>query len=454
MKKFTNGNRNVNTLIQQAKNLKSTRNAENMNAKRKEYAEFLNTLPGLTNENRKSLLNSANMNRNAAKQMSNKRLEQAKINSKKGFINFMTELGITNQYRDELLDNFNANRMTMNALKNKAVKVAQKIKNDTNAELKLTLNTRLDEIGLNQVNKNSIMKKFNNGNRNVNGLLQEAKTLKSTRNAEIMNAKKKEYTAFLNTLPGLTNNDKQSLLNNMNRNKAVSLSNQRVATQKEKEREQFEKFLNTLGLNNGDRGTMMNKYNSNSLTVNALQKVAQEMKNVRVQEQKAANKITLMKYLETANIPKNTKVNIERRFNTNQANLKSLQNEVNKIVKNAQNSKLTNNKARLASNVKGSILSNTNKNAFIRRLNAENVNIIGLRSELNTMIKQMVESQRAKDRDELEEYMKTQGLSPENQKVVLNRFNVENKVALTNLKQEANAILTSRIQQKRNTNMR
>jgi hypothetical protein len=452
MKKFTNGNRNVNKLIEEAKALKAQKGATNLEEAKKEYRAYINTLPGLTNEDKAELTKSNNMNRNTAKQMSNKRLEQAKINSKKGFINFMTELGITNQYRDELLDNFNANRMTMNALKNKAVKVAQKIKNDKNAELKLTLNTRLDEIGLNQVNKNSIMKKFNNGNRNVNGLLQEAKTLKSKKNAEIINAKRREYAAFLNTLPGLTNDDKQSLLNNMNRNKAVTLSNQRLATQKEKEREQFEKFLNTLGLNNGDRGTMMNKYNSNSLTMNALQKVAQELKNVRVQEQKAANKKTLMNYLETANIPKNTKINIERRFNTNQANLKSLQSEVNKMIKDAQNAKLANNKARLASNVKGSILSNTNKNAFIRRLNAENVNINGLRSELNAMVTKLIETQRSKDRDELEEYMKTQGLSPENQKVVLNRFNVDNNVALTNFKQEANAILASRIQQKRNAN--
>jgi hypothetical protein len=158
----------VNKLIEEAKNLKSVRNAESMNAKRREYAGYLNTLPGLTNEDKKTLLNSENLNRNQAKQMSNKRLEQAKINSKKGFINFMTELGITNQYRDELLDNFNANRMTMNALKNKATKVAQKIKNDRNAELKTQLNTRLGELGLNQVNKNSIMRKFTNGNRNVN----------------------------------------------------------------------------------------------------------------------------------------------------------------------------------------------------------------------------------------------------------------------------------------------
>ena len=123
------------------------------------------------------------------------------------------------------------------------------------------------------------------------------------------------------------------------------------------------------------------------------------------------------------------------------------------MIKNAQNAKLANNKAKLASNVKGSILSNTNKNAFIRRLNSENANIITLRSELNAMVTKIIQTQRRKDRDELEEYMKTQGLSPENQKVVLNKFNVNSNISLTNLKQEANAILASRIQQKRNANV-
>ena len=452
MKKFSNGNRNVNKLIEEAKALKAQKGTANLEEATKNYKAFINELPGLTNEDKAELTKTNNMNRNRAKQLSNKRLEQVKINSKQGFINFMSELNITNQYRDELLGNFNANRMTMNALKNKAVKISQKIKNAKNVELKTQLNSRLTELGLNQINKNSIMRKFTNGNRNVNGLIQEAKNLKSKKNAEIINAKKAEYTAYLNTLPGLTNDDKRGLLNNMNRNKAKTLSNQRVVDQKEKERTQFEKFLVNLGLNNGDRGTMMNKYNGNSLTVNALQKVAQELKNVRVQEQKAANKKTLMEYLETVNIPKNTKANIEKRFNANQANLKSLQSEVNKMIRDAQNAKLANNKAKFTSNVKGSILSNTNKNAFIRRLNAENVNINGLRRDLNVMVTKLIETQRGKYRDELEEYMKTQGLSPENQKVVLNRFNVDNKVALTNLKQEANAILASRIQQKRNAN--
>jgi hypothetical protein len=454
MKKFTNGEKNVNKLLQEAKSLKSMRNAEKLNTKRKEFASFLNSLPGLTNEDKADLLKNTAMNRNRAKRMSNKRLQNAKIEKKQGFIKFMSELGITNQYRNDLLNDFNANSMTMNALKNKASRIAQQIRNKKNSELKTQLNTRLGEIGLNQVNKNAIMKKFTNGEKNVNKLIQEAKNVKSMRNAEKLDTKRKEYSAFLNTLKGLTIDDKAKLMSNngMNRNKAKVLSNKRLANQKETEKVQFEKFLMNLGLNNGDRKSMMNKYNSNSLTVNALQKVAQELKAERVQQQKMANKKTLMEYLEKVNIPRNTKINIEKRFNANQANLKTLQSEVNKIVKNARNAKLAKNKAEFTSNVQASILSGADKNALIRSLDVGNVNITALRNKLNTMVKKMIETQRAKDRDELEEYMKSQGVSAENQKTVLSRFNVNSKIALTNLKQEANAILASRVQEKREAN--
>jgi len=454
MKKFTNGNRNIDKLIQEAKTLKAQKGASKLAEAKKEYREFINRLPGLTNADITELTQNNSMNRNRAKKMSNKRIEQTKIDNKQEFIKFMTELGITNKYRDDLLDNFNSNQMSANALKNKATKIARQIKSEKDSKLKSALNTRLDELGLSQVNKNSIMRKFTNGNRNINGLIQEAKSLKSTRNAENMSAKRKEFSEFLNTLPGLTINDKRNLLstNNRNRNKAKALSNQRIAKQKGDKKAQFEKFLVNLGLNNGDKKKMMEKYNSDTLTVNALQKVAQQLKKERVQQQKSLNKNTLMKYLETADISRNAKINIERRFNTNQGNLRTLQLEVNKMVKDTRNAKITDNKAKLVSKVKGSILSNTNKNAFIRRLNDENANITALRSELNAMVVKIIETQRGKDRDELEEYMKTQGLSSENQRVIISKFNVNNKIALDNLKQEANAILTARIQEKRKAN--
>ena len=452
---------NINALIEEARQLNTQKKTEKLSKKQDEFRTILQNYNKLNATDKEALIKSVtdNVNANTMRKMADdllqKRIEEKKNATAQNLLSFLTPLQINQSNKNQLLRRFRNEGANINSIKAEALKL-QEAKGSANVEaLRVKLNTRLGELGLNQVNKNSIMRKFTNGNRNVNSLIQEAKNIKSTRNAENMNAKRKEYASFLNTLPGLTNDDKRSLLssNNRNRNKAKTLSNQRVANQKANEKAQFEKFLVNLGLNNGDRRTMLNKYNSNTLTVNALQKVAQELKSERVQQQKAANKKTLMEYLETANVSRNTKINIERRFNANQANLRTLQLEVNKMIKNAQNAKLANNKAKLASNVKGSILSNTNKNAFIRRLNSENANITTLRSELNAMVTKIIQTQRGKDRDELEEYMKTQGLSPENQKVVLNKFNVNSNISLTNLKQEANAILASRIQQKRNANV-
>ena len=452
---------NINALIEEARQLNTQKKTEKLSKKQDEFRTILQNYNKLNAADKEALIKSVtdNVNANTMRKMADdllqKRIEEKKNATAQNLLSFLTPLQINQSNKNQLLRRFRNEGANINSIKAEALKL-QEAKGSANVEaLRVKLNTRLGELGLNQVNKNSIMRKFTNGNRNVNSLIQEAKNIKSTRNAENMNAKRKEYASFLNTLPGLTNDDKRSLLssNNRNRNKAKTLSNQRVANQKANEKAQFEKFLVNLGLNNGDRRTMLNKYNSNTLTVNALQKVAQELKSERVQQQKAANKKTLMEYLETANVSRNTKINIERRFNANQANLRTLQLEVNKMIKNAQNAKLANNKAKLASNVKGSILSNTNKNAFIRRLNSENANITTLRSELNVMVTKIIQTQRGKDRDELEEYMKTQGLSPENQKVVLNKFNVNSNISLTNLKQEANAILASRIQQKRNANV-
>src|SRR6056300_122434 len=338
MRKFRNGNRNVNKLIQEAKTLKAQKGATNLQEAKQEYRAFINELPGLTNADKAELTKNNAMNRNRAKQMSNKRLENMKVESKQGFINFMTELGITNKYRDELLGNFNANRMSMDALKNKATKIAQKIRNDKNAELKSQLNTRLSEIGLNQINKNTIMKKFTNGNRNVNKLIQEAKNLKSTRNAENMNAKRKEYAEFLNTLPGLTNENKRSLLNsaNMNRNTAKQMSNKRLEQAKINSKKGFINFMTELGITNQYRDELLDNFNANRMTMNALKnkatKVAQKIKNDR----NAELKTTLNKRLGELGLNQVNKNSIMRKFTNGNRN-------VNKLIQEAKNLKSTRN---------------------------------------------------------------------------------------------------------------
>ena len=451
---------NINALIEEARKLNSDIKSKKLSNKQDEFRKILQNYNKLNASDKEALIASVTetMNVNSLRKMADellqKRIEEKQNLVAQNLLSFLTPLQINQKNKNDFLRRFRNEGANINTIKSEALKL-QESKGSSNLEnLRVRLETRLNEISLNQLNKNAIMRKFTNGNRNVDKLIEEAKNLKKRRNDEGLNKAQKEYRAYLNTLPGLTNGDKQQLMNNgsMNRNKAVALSNQRISNKKQSERNGFSQFLTELGLNNNDRANMMSQYNSDKLTVNALRQNAQTLKNKRVTEQKALNKQSLKNYMNRTDLSTEVKTNIEKRFNANQSNLRKLQAEINKMVKNAQNTKLANNKAKFTNYVRTTILSQTNQNAFIRKLNANNVNVSSLRQEVNAMVSRMVQVQRDKDRDELDEYMKTKGLTNGNRKTILNKFNVNSEIALKNLKQEANAIVISRIQERKNAN--
>jgi hypothetical protein len=451
---------NINALIEEARKLNSDIKSKKLSNKQDEFRKILQNYNKLNASDKEALIASVTetMNVNSLRKMADellqKRIEEKQNLVAQNLLSFLTPLQINQKNKNDFLRRFRNEGANINTIKSEALKL-QESKGSSNLEnLRVRLETRLNEISLNQLNKNAIMRKFTNGNRNVDKLIEEAKNLKKRRNDEGLNKAQKEYRAYLNTLPGLTNGDKQQLMNNgsMNRNKAVALSNQRISNKKQSERNGFSQFLTELGLNNNDRANMMSQYNSEKLTVNALRQNAQTLKNKRVTEQKALNKQSLKNYMNRTDLSTEVKTNIEKRFNANQSNLRKLQAEINKMVKNAQNTKLANNKAKFTNYVRTTILSQTNQNAFIRKLNANNVNVSSLRQEVNAMVSRMVQVQRDKDRDELDEYMKTKGLTNGNRKTILNKFNVNSEIALKNLKQEANAIVISRIQERKNAN--
>ena len=451
---------NVNSLIDEARTLNADIKTQKLTNKQEQFRKILQNYNKLNNTDKEALIASvsetANVNsmRKMADELLQNRIEEKKNVVAQNLLSFLTPLQINQSNKNDFLRRFKNENVDINTIKSEALKL-QEAKGSSKIEnLRVRLETRLDEISLNQLNKNAILRKFTNGNRNVDKLIEEAKNLKRQRNTEGLNQAQKEYQSYLNTLPGLTNSDKQQLMNNgnMNRNRAKSLSNQRVTNTKQSERNGFSQFLTELGLNNNDKADMMAKYNSETLTVNALQRNAQTLKNKRVTEQKIVNKKTLKEYMNLTNLSNDVKANIEKRFDANQANLKTLQTEINKMVQNTQNAKLANNKAKFTNYVRTTILSQSNQNAFIRKLNVNTVNVAYLRQEVNAMVSQMVQKQRNKDRDELDEYMKTKGLTNENRKTILNKFNVNNKIVLDNLKQEANAVVSLKIQEKKNAN--
>merc|ERR1712159_257498 len=108
--------------------------------------------------------------------------------------------------KNMILQKVRVTNTDINTLKREALNIQKKRKTEAvNADKKRLMN-RLEQLGLTQINQNTITKKFNGGNRNVDKLIEEAKKLKQTRTQEVANTKRKEYSSFLNTLQNLTPN--------------------------------------------------------------------------------------------------------------------------------------------------------------------------------------------------------------------------------------------------------
>jgi hypothetical protein len=448
---------NVNALIVEAKKLQETKKSIRIQKKKDQFKQVLSNY-ALSNADKQGLIGqitediNVNSMKKLASELVTKRKDEKKNAIQLNLLSFLQPLEIPQSNKNMILKKVRVTNTDINTLKREALNIQKKRKSESvNADKKRLMN-RLEQLGLTQINQNVITKKFSNGNRNIDKLIEEAKKLKQSRNKEAVNTKRKEYSSFLNTLQSLTVEDKQTLLNggNYNQNKARALAKERATQAKALKKNNFSTFLNELGLVNKDKTNMMNLYNGNTITVNALKRKATELKNKRVGEKKLANKDALKKNLENAtNLDNATKTGIMKKMEAGEANLATLRKEITQLVQKAKNNRLANKKQKFEKSIQNSTLSNSNKNAFIRKLNNSNLNLNALRKELNTMIEKSVETQRAKDRDELEEYMVSKKMSNTERNGILSKFNANGRISLDILKKEANALLKERVEAKR-----
>jgi hypothetical protein len=232
---------NVNKLIMEIKKLISEEVSKVLNKKRQEFRNLLKNYNKLSNQDKEDLVKGIDekTNTNAMKKLAEnlikKRIDEKKNLVAQNLLSFLTPLKINQANKNQFVKRFKNDDVNVNTLKREALQLEKTQMSGNVENLRVKLNTRLGEIGLNQVNQNAIMKKFRNGNRNVEKLLQEAKQLKAQRNAESGNKAKQEYISYLNTLTNLTNDDKKDLIRNgnLNRNKALTLSKQRAGEERE-----------------------------------------------------------------------------------------------------------------------------------------------------------------------------------------------------------------------------
>ena len=495
------GNSNVDNLILEIKKLISNEMNRVLNKKRQEFKNLLKDYNKLSDKDKEDLVKSVSQNtttnsmKNMAEKLIKKRIEEKKTAMAQNLLSFLTPLKINQANKNQFVKRFKNDDVNVNTLKREALNMEKSRISGNVENLRVKLNTRLGEIGLNQVNQNTITKKFRNGNRNVEKLLQEAKQLKAMRNAESGNKATQEYISYLGTLTNLTNEDRKELLRNgnLNRNKALNLSKKRATEKKENDKKDFIGFLAELGLTNENRTTMINKYNANTVNVEVLKKEAIGLRSGKISEKKAkllAHMNTLGEVLTSENRGKllnrieNTNLNTlkanangiaKKRKGENAAKEKreleayinslglTTNNKMNILNKNpnlTEGKRLANNRVQMKIREKRNKnkmalsiylnklgLKNTEKNQFLTNLNNANVNTI--KQKANAFVQNKKTRKNRANREEFEAYLAQLNLTNAERLEFINMITQTNNTNVSSLKKKANAYLSERIEIRR-----
>ena len=433
---------NVDALIEEAKGLAREQADERTNKKREQFRKILQNYK-LNDSDKNALIGEINetTNLNAMKGRANQKV-QDRMDEKKNVIqqnlfSFLEPLEINQSSKLEFMRLFKNNGANVNAIKNQALKLQESKKRGNIEDGRTKLESRLTNLGLNQIDQNTLMKKYNNGNRNVNRLIQEAENLKKTRNAESKNQALQEYILYINTLPNLTNQDKKNLINskNLNRNKALNRSKERGAEKKDLEKKEYVGFLTDLGLTNENRQAMINKYNSNTLTVNALKQEAIGLRNTKISEKRAK----LMAHMNGLGLNNDTKKKLLNRIEN--TNLNVLKGNANAIARKIASEKEVGERKELENYI-NSLGLNTNNKLNILKNNPTLSEGRILANEKRRAKNQANEIKR--QRKELENYINAAGLNESNKLDIL-----KNNPTLSEGRKMANNRLQNKIKEKR-----
>src|SRR5210317_1522512 len=425
---------NVDALIEEAKGLAKQQANERIANKKEQFRKILQNYK-LNDSDKNVLIGEINetTNLNSMKGRANK-LVQERMDEKKNVIqqnlfSFLEPLEINQSNKLEFMRLFKNNGANVNAIKNQALKLQESKKKGNIEAGRTKLESRLTNLGLNQIDQNTLMKKYNNGNRDVNRLIQEAKELRKTRNAESANKALQEYILYINKLPNLTNQDKKNLVNskNLNRNKALNLSKKRGAEKKETEKKEFVGFLSDLGLTNENRQAMINKYNSNTLTVNALKQEAIGLRNTKISEKKAK----LLAHLNGLGLNNDVQKKFLNRVEN--TNLNTLKANANAVARKIAREKQEYERKELENYINSLGLNTNNKLNILKK----NPSLSEGRRLANNRLQNKIKEKRDKDRVALQIFLNKLGLNKNKgeQKEFFNNFN--KNVNLNTIKSKA-----------------
>ena len=361
--------------------------------------------------------------------------ERESIGKRRGrLVKFLSGLKLDQTDKDKLLGRFDGGNsvqvLTQNAIALKKKKNSQAISKDREF-----LKKSISRIGISQPLQNGIMAKFKPGKGAVRKLIEEAKRLKQNSGKSTINVRRGELSQLAQKLNVATNfSTRIKGVDSIEKADALKETIEKAGEKKRvdtinNEKDNLKKIVKEIGVQgafSGSIAAIKNQVDLNTIKLDiveaskvTLAKLSNE-KNVSSDFSRAISALTFVDRL----VP--LKKQIE------EAGLR-----MNTTKKQQKFEILTKDKQNFINFVKKSALPINKQQVFINRMTLEKVDIPKLREGVATMEKNLKNTQRQKDLNELGAYIKYKNV---NKTGLLNKFKTTN-VSLINIKKEVDNLL-------------
>jgi len=444
---------NLGTLKREANALKKEINNTNRAEKRKKLLRSLVNLD-ITNQNRESFMEKFGNNTSTANAILQeaKQLETDRIQNRRNQLAlFMTNLGLEQNDKNLVLKNFDVNPRNNVRLRKRAEQLKSKKNTEEREKIRRELMEYLNTLNmLNNSNKNKLMA---NNSKSYNNVKNEANQLQVNKKAQSERKKERQdMIKYLNTLNKLTKNNKQKLLSNntRNTNSVRNEANQlqeirRAESERKKEFEELSRYIN--GLN------MLNKTNKQKLldnvsrNINSIRNEANQLQsNKKAQLERKKEREGLSRYINTLNLL--TKEDKQKLLENITRTYNNVRNEANQLQEFKKTAKRGGEINTLKKSMNG--LNQNSQLYVIDKFETQNVTLNSMLKEVEQIRKKMATEKRAQNRSELVDYMNTLDVGNTDKKKILKNYDSQkyNLGTLKNRATQVNATIKNKAQQR------
>ena len=438
--RVTQGRVDPQTLYREALAVHKNRRNQEIYKKRRELERRIANLPLNTND-LYNLLNivddKSNLDdlHNRAKKIVELRKKKDLGKRRTKLSNNLGKIQINQSNKTEILKKFNEGKNTIRTLIENAKKLEKKKASERVSKQRKILRESIKDLGISQSNQLKILQKFKTGKSGVKNLIEEAKKMKTVKVLKGIAGKRAELTelatklgviqTFAKRIKGVNTNDKADALKDViekagEKKRLAELSN---------EKDKLVKLAREMGIYDSFAGMI-----SGATTVQSLNVVKLDI----VQ----ASKIALSKLSNEKNVSGDFSRAISNlRFSNRLIPLKKRIEEVG--VQKTQSKKretadiLARNKENFINFVRKSTLPDSKRRVFINRMRLDNVNIPKLREDVAIAEKNVKDTKRNKELNELLAYIKNLNIDKPG---FISKFKTTN-VPLKNIKNEINGIV-------------